>query len=62
MWAVTTQGDLPDEHEQLEIHGYRRDGPETVEYGRSWVHELRRDAERINVRIEHADDLGQARR
>jgi len=71
MWTVTTQGDLPDEHEhrehdtsvaawsdywgrvlELEIHGYRRDGPENVEYGRRWEHRLGRDAERISVRIE----------
>lgn len=37
---------------ELEIHGYRRDGPETVEYGRRWVHNLVRDGERIHVRIE----------
>jgi len=38
---------------ELEIHGYRRDGPETVEYGRVWVHRLRRDGEQISVRIDH---------
>ena len=37
---------------ELEIHGYRRDGPEVVESGRAWVHRLRRDVERIGVRIE----------
>ena len=40
---------------ELEIHGYRRDGPETVEYGHSWEHGLRRDGERISVRIEHTE-------
>jgi hypothetical protein len=37
---------------ELEIHGYRRDGPETVEDDRSWEHGLRRDREQISVRIE----------
>jgi hypothetical protein len=40
---------------ELEIHGYQRDGPETVEYGRSWVHHLRRDGEQISVCIERTD-------
>ena len=40
---------------ELEIHGYRRDGPETVEYGRGWEHGLRRDGEQISVRIELAE-------
>ena len=39
---------------ELEIHGYRRDGPETVEYGRSWIHGLHRDGERISVRIQNS--------
>ena len=36
---------------ELEIHGYRRDGEETVEYGRTWTHHLARDGARISVRI-----------
>ena len=42
---------------ELEIHGYRRDGPETVEYGHSWEHGLRRDGERISVGSNTQNDL-----
>ena len=71
VWTVTTDGDLPDEHElrvhdasipawddyrgrilELEVHGFSQDSEGAVEYGRRWVCELRRGAERISVTIE----------
>ena len=70
MWAVTTQGDLPDEHEsrdhpesvpawddyrgrnlELEVHGYTQESESAAEYGKRWVCELSRGAERITVTI-----------
>ena len=71
LWAVTTQGDLPDEHEsrdhpesvpawddyhgrilELEIHGYTQEWEGAADYGKRWLCELRRGAERITVTIE----------
>ena len=68
MRAVTTQGDLPDEHEsrdhlesvpawddywgrilELEVHGYSQEWEGAAEYGKRWVCELSRGAERISV-------------
>jgi len=40
---------------ELEIHGYVRDGEETVEYGRTWVHHLVRYGEQVTVTIERVE-------
>ena len=71
MWAVTTAGDLADEHElrahdasitawddyrgrilELEVHDNTQESEGAAEYGKRWVCQLTRGADRISVTIE----------